>query len=118
MKTLRLILFVPLFSLWLYALSGCAIGGGAVAKKTVTRYDKEGKITTVDDFTSRTRAWVAWGDARLAMDRMKVSNSEKTQSIGFSGFETETTTTNVPAILKGAGGLIGEAVKAYTTGGL
>jgi hypothetical protein len=115
MKTLiltRNILAGALAALWLVSLTGCAIGGGAKARKVVTTIKPNGDQVT-EDFRSSTLPWIAWGDARLAMDRMKVSNTDKTQSIGFSGFETETSATNVAPILKSAGGLIGEAASAF-----
>lgn len=62
-------------------------------------------------------AGIAWGDARQAFESEKLT-AGKTLSIGTKGSELETSSTNVAPIMKSVGGLIGEAVRTYTTGGM
>jgi hypothetical protein len=48
--------------------------------------------------TTQSRA-VAWGDARQVIEKLKLTNG-KTQSVGISGLESESTTTNIASNLK------------------
>ncbi len=88
--------------------SGCAIATSPRASATLTHPDG-----TVEVRESKGSAFIAWGDARATLDKLRVSNTTKTQSIGTSGTELETSATNVAPILGGAGELIGKAAKAF-----
>lgn len=56
--------------------------------------------------------FMTWGDARQLLDKSRLSNG-KTHSIGLYGYDSETTTTNIPALLKGGGELIGAGAAAF-----
>jgi hypothetical protein len=58
-----------------------------------------------------TAPFIAWGDARQIIANQKVSNTKSGNTIGQSGFEQEVTTTNLPANIRAAGPMVGDAVK-------
>lgn len=93
-------------------------GGMGCATKTAERMSSRTWTTNrlgdviYEEKETKGAAFMTWGDARQLVEKARLSNG-KTHSIGLSGYDSETTTTNVPAILKGAGGLIGEAVGTY-----
>jgi hypothetical protein len=93
-------------------MSGCAIGGSARLHSDIWTTNKLGEIThEVRDM--KTPRFVTWGDSSQSADKMRFSNG-KTLSVGFTGYEAETTTTNLPAIIKSGGDLIGQAAAAYS----
>lgn len=57
-------------------------------------------------------AFINWGDASIIVDKFRVSNG-KTHSIGVSGYESETSATNVAPVVNSAGSLIGNAAKSF-----
>lgn len=93
------------------------LAAGCATKTAERMYSESWTTNKVGDVTHEIKktkgpGFITWGDAQQMMEKFRASNG-KTHSIGMSGYDSETTTTNLPAILKGAGGLIGEAVGTY-----
>lgn len=98
---------------WL--LCGCLVATSGRVESDTWTTNKLGEATHERRVT-HLPATIAWGDARLAFDKLKISNG-KTHAVGVTGYEGETTTTNLPANLDGAGKLIGSAARHFLTGG-
>lgn len=92
-------------------LIGCAT---KTAERMISQSWTTNKLGDVTYEIKRTKgsAFMTWGDARQLLDKSRLSNG-KTHSIGLSGYESETTTTNIPALLKGGGALIGAGAAAF-----
>lgn len=92
-------------------LCGCATATAPRLHSEIWTTNKVGEVTH-EIRESKGSAFLTWGDSVQFMEKLRVSNG-KTHSIGVSGYESESTTTNVPAILNAGGELIGRAVKAF-----
>ena len=93
-------------------VAGCATRGSArLHSETWTTNSAGGVTHEVRDLT--TPRSVTWGDATQSVDKERFSNG-KTLSVGTTGYDAETTTTNLPAIVRSGGELLGQAAAAYT----
>ncbi len=113
---IEVMVIIGLICLIIICLTGCAIGGGALASKHLEHSwtDLEGlKHTVTSNDIVKTKPWVAWGDSRQAIGSQKVSNTKSGNAIGQTGLEQETTSTNLPAIIGSGGKLLGEATRAF-----
>lgn len=92
-------------------LTGCAT---KTAEKMISQSWTTNKAGDVTYEIKKTKGpgFVTWGDATQMMEKFRASNG-KTHSIGISGYDSETTTTNVPAIMRGVGELIGAGVAGF-----
>lgn len=91
--------------------SGCATATAPKMRSETWTTNKAGDVIhEIKD--TKGAAFVTWGDAGQVVEKLRVSNG-KTHSIGLSGYEGESSATNVAPILKSAGGLIGEAAKTF-----
>jgi hypothetical protein len=91
--------------------TGCAIGGGASVRRDVTTGAGTNSVHTVEK--ARLHPFVAFGDAVQQVGKMKVGNTKTGNSIGVTGYDSETSATNVPAVIQSAGELIGVAANAF-----
>lgn len=91
-------------------IEGCAIAHAPRLHSDTTTTLKDGTVIhEVKD--SKGLGFVSWGDAQQMLEKSRISNG-KTHSIGVSGYEENTSATNVAPILNSLGGLIGEAAAA------
>lgn len=104
MKQLTILALIPF-------LSGCMIASRAHVRSDTWTTNKTGEVVHEMRHTE-TPFVIAWGDAKAFIEKLRLSNG-KTHSIGITGFDVETSATNVAAIMKAGGGLIGDAVSAY-----
>ena len=81
------------------ALCGCAIDFGAHVRRDT--YDTNG-VHLVE--TGSIRPSVTWGDAAQVKAKQRVSNTKSGNSIGLTGFDQETSASNVAPIISSAGG--------------
>jgi hypothetical protein len=102
---MKYLLLLPLI------LTGCAIATAPRLRSTATTTNKLGDVI-VEVKETKGSAFVTWGDAAQVVEKLRVSNG-KTHSIGLSGYDGETSSTNVPAIINAGGELIGKAAKAF-----
>ena len=78
-------------------LIACACFTGCARMTEVLHSTITSTNGTVEVRDSKASGWV-FGDSKNSLDKMRVSNG-KTHSIGLSGMEQETTTTNIAASL-------------------
>lgn len=102
----KFLLLIPFF-----LLAGCATKTAERMTSQLWTTNKSGDVT-YEIKETKGSFFMTWGDARQLLDKSRLSNG-KTHSIGLYGYDSETTTTNIPALMKGAGALIGEAVGTY-----
>ena len=96
---------------FLLLFTGCVVATSSRIHSDTWTTNKAGEVThEIRDM--RTPGILAWGDAKAFIEKLRMSNG-KTQSIGLSGFDTETTTTNLPAVMKAGGELIGAAAAEF-----
>lgn len=93
------------------AATGCATKTAERMTSQSWTTNKAGDVT-YEIKRSKGAAFVTWGDAHQMLEKARLSNG-KTHSIGLSGYDSETTTTNIPALLKGGGELIGAGAAAF-----
>ncbi len=89
-------------------VSGCAIGGGAYARRDT--YQTNG-VHTIEKV--RTYPFIATGDAVQQIGKLKASNTKTGNAIGVTGLEQETSATNVAPIINSGAEFLGVAAKAF-----
>lgn len=92
-------------------LMGCATKTAERMTSQLWTTNRAGDVT-YEIKRTKGSAFMTWGDARQLLDKSRLSNG-KTHSIGLYGYDSETTTTNIPALLKGGGELIGAGAAAF-----
>ena len=93
----------------LAALTGCA----TQRTKLSETVDVDGAYTKTTEIKTRT-----FLDSRNELTKLKTSSTDRTQSVGMDGLRQEAHGTNVVAGVNAAGSLIGNAARAFMSGGL
>lgn len=91
-------------------LAGCSHGVVRGSSKT-TVTDPNGVVTATE---RRIRASdTEFFDSSHSAEKLRITNTEKTLSLGEQNVGGSASSTNLPAVLNSAGGLIGEAARAF-----
>lgn len=102
-------LFLLCLALCAVALfTSCAGFGGA--KVTKESWDTN-KVHTIE--TATIRPSIAFGDAVNQIAKIKAGNTKTGNSIGLTGYEQETSATNIAPIIKSAAEGFGEAARVF-----
>ena len=95
-------------------LLGCATSTAPTMRSESWTTNKVGDVTHEVKETKGS-AFITWGDAAQIMEKLRITNG-KTHGIGISGYESETSATNVAPVMNAAGGMIGNAVRSFLGG--
>lgn len=106
MKIFKLAILATLSAALAGCLTSCAIGTAKVSKSFTN-------TNGIPEFQKAQTRFVAWGDARNAINAQKISSTKTGLSIGQTGFEQETSATNVAGIIGSGGELIGQAARSF-----
>lgn len=103
-------LLIPVLTL----LLGCATATAPKMRSESWTTNKAGDVTHEFKETKGS-AFVTWGDAAQVMEKLRITNG-KTHGIGITGYEGESSGTNIAPIINSAGGMIGSGVRTFLLG--
>lgn len=100
-----------LYLLPVILLLGCATATAPKMRSESWTTNKVGDVTHEVKETKGS-AFITWGDAAQIMEKLRITNG-KTHGIGITGYESETSATNVAPTIDAAGRMLGTGVRTF-----